>query len=88
VDTLVLYFRSTRKSDSIHPMNPDDLGAPRRVGGDAMREEDAFEAGYDAYWDDVDPESNPFKPETAEQRAWDEGWSQAQLEDDDGGEEE
>ena len=51
-----------------------------------MREDDAFEAGYDAYWDDGDPESNPFKPNTAEHRAWDEGRSQAQAEDD-GGEE-
>ncbi len=47
-----------------------------------MREDDAFEAGYDAYWDGVAPENNPFKPETAEHRAWDEGWSQAQAEDD------
>jgi hypothetical protein len=53
-----------------------------------MSTDDAFEAGYDAYWGGVDPEDNPFKPETPEHRAWDEGWSQAQLEDDESGEEE
>jgi hypothetical protein len=47
-----------------------------------MREDDAFDAGYDAYWDGVDIEDNPFKPEMPEHRAWDEGRPQAQSEDD------
>lgn len=30
----------------------------------AMSTDDAFEAGYDAYWNGVDPDDNPFEPET------------------------
>ena len=39
--------------------------------------------GYDAYWDRIDPDDNPYRSDTADHRYWDEGWSQAQLEDDD-----
>ncbi len=49
-----------------------------------MSTDDAFEAGYDAYWNGGDPDDNPFKPETPDQRAWEEGWAQAQSEDDNG----
>jgi hypothetical protein len=35
-----------------------------------MTESNAFNAGYDAYWDGVDPDDNPFKPETPDRRAW------------------
>ena len=48
-----------------------------------MSENKAFQEGYDAYWDGVDPDDNPYRSETAEHFSWDEGWSQAQLEDDD-----
>jgi len=52
-----------------------------------MSQDDAFEAGYDAYWDGGDPEDYPFKADTPERRTWDEGWAQAEMEDE-GGEEE
>ncbi len=61
---------------------PNWLRALCNVEGDAMSTDHAIEAGYDAYWDGVDPDDNPCKPETSEQRAWEEGWSQAQSEDD------
>jgi len=51
-----------------------------------MSSDDAFEAGYDAYWGGADPDDNPFKPETADQRAWQEGQAQAPSEDDNPGE--
>jgi hypothetical protein len=37
-----------------------------------MNNDGSIEAGYDANWEGVDPE-------TTERRARDEGWSQAQL---------
>ena len=50
-----------------------------------MTESDAFNAGYDVYWDGVDPEDNPFMRETFGRRAWEEGWAQAESEDVDEG---
>lgn len=47
-----------------------------------MADEEAFQQGYDAYWDGVDCDDNPFISETDQHYSWDEGWSQAQLEDD------
>lgn len=47
-----------------------------------MSENKAFRAGYDAYWGGVDPDDNPYPSQTVEHLSWDEGWSQAQLEDD------
>ena len=47
-----------------------------------MADEAAFQQGYDAYWDGVDCDDNPFASETDEHYSWDEGWSQAQLADD------
>ena len=46
-----------------------------------MTRETAVREGYDAYWDGVDSDDNPYIFETDEHYAWDEGWSQAQLED-------
>ena len=46
-------------------------------------EANAFEEGYDAYWDGVDPDDNPHPSGTQQQCSWDQGWSQAQLEDSD-----
>ncbi len=46
-----------------------------------MLDDNAFEDGYEAYWEGVDPDDNPFSPGTAHASSWDEGWSQAQLED-------
>jgi hypothetical protein len=48
-----------------------------------MSENQAFQEGYDTYWGGVDPDDNPYQSEAAEHFSWDEGWSQAQLEDDD-----
>ncbi len=48
-----------------------------------MSSDQAFEDGYDAYWAGVDSDDNPHKPGTEGQYSWDEGWSQAQLEDED-----
>lgn len=53
------------------------------LGGHTMSTEDeAFETGYEAYWEGVDPDDNPHKAGTNEHASWDEGWSQAELEDD------
>jgi hypothetical protein len=41
---------------------------------------DAFEAGYDAYRTGVAWEDNPYRIGSDAQYSWDEGWSQAQLE--------
>lgn len=46
-----------------------------------MSSNEAFEEGYGAYWARLDPDDNPYQPGTPERLAWDEGWSQAQLED-------
>jgi ribosome modulation factor len=47
-----------------------------------MPENKAFQEGYEAYWGGVDPDDNPYASGTADRLSWDEGWSQAQLEDD------
>lgn len=44
-------------------------------------DDEAFEEGYDAYWDGVDSDNNPHPHGTEQHPSWDEGWSQAQLED-------
>ena len=46
-----------------------------------MIADDAFQQGYDAYWDGVDPDDNPHLAESEEHFRWDEGWAQAQLDD-------
>ena len=38
---------------------------------------DAFEEGYDAYWDGVDVSGNPYKEDTDDRRSWEEGWRAA-----------
>jgi ribosome modulation factor len=38
---------------------------------------DAFEEGYDAYWDGVDVSGNPYKEDTDDHRSWEEGWRAA-----------
>jgi hypothetical protein len=53
------------------------------IRGTEMSENRAFQEGYDAYWDGVDPDDNPYRSESAEHFSWDEEWSQAELEDDD-----
>ena len=48
-----------------------------------MNDSDAFEEGYDAYWDGLQVEDNPYDPEkqSEEQRSWDEGWLAARRHD-------
>lgn len=76
-----LYFRFLQEIRG----NPLGLsGLPCRFAVDVTSTDDAFEAGYDAYWDGDRAEDNPFKPETPDWRAWKEGWSQAANEDEDG----
>ena len=48
-----------------------------------MADETAFQHGYDAYWGGADCNDNPFIFQTDQHYSWDEGWSQAELEDDD-----
>jgi hypothetical protein len=45
-------------------------------------EADVFQDGYEGYWGGIDSDDNPHPYGTVESLAWDEGWSQAQLEDD------
>ena len=47
-----------------------------------MTNDNTFEEGYAAYWTGVDADDNPHSIETEQHSSWDDGWSQAQLEDD------
>jgi ribosome modulation factor len=42
---------------------------------------DAFDKGYDAYWDGVDVSDNPYDAETEERHSWEEGWRTAREHD-------
>ena len=44
---------------------------------------DAYEVGYDAYWDGADVSENPYNQETeaVEYRSWEEGWRKAREHD-------
>jgi len=46
-----------------------------------MSTTDAFEEGYDAYWDGVDVSDNPYNEEEKERRSWEEGWRAARKHD-------
>ena len=46
-----------------------------------MSDDEASDEGYDAYWDGVDVEANPYDEETEERRNWDEGWLKARRHD-------
>ena len=48
-----------------------------------MTDNGAFQDGYDAYWGGVDPDDNPHVSGTEQASSWDEGWAQAELENDD-----
>ncbi len=43
----------------------------------------AYEAGYDAYWDGVQREDNPYEPQEdpLNHKAWLEGWKKAREHD-------
>jgi len=70
VDTPILYFRFAHEVE-FQPIQlvEDPEWAIVLEGSAAMQ----FEG---------DPDDNPFKPETPDRRAWEEGWAQAQSEDD------
>jgi len=46
-----------------------------------MTYHDAFDAGYDAYWEGADVAGNPYDEETEERRAWEDGWRLARKHD-------
>jgi ribosome modulation factor len=52
-----------------------------------MSTDDAFDEGYDAYWDGVDAIDNPYDEGTEERRSWEEGWRAARQHDYDESEE-
>ncbi len=48
-----------------------------------MSNNDAFDEGYDAYWDGVDVSDNPYEEEAdaAKRQSWEEGWRKAREHD-------
>jgi ribosome modulation factor len=46
-----------------------------------MANNEAFDEGYDAYWNGVDAEDNPYEQETEDSRRWQEGWTEARNHD-------
>jgi hypothetical protein len=46
-----------------------------------MDNNEAFEKGYDAYWEGVDVGNNPYEQGTEDFRRWNEGWSAARKHD-------
>jgi ribosome modulation factor len=55
----------------------------RVSGGNSMTDNDAFDEGYDAYWDGLSREDNPYEQEKEpeKQTSWDEGWAAARKHD-------
>jgi ribosome modulation factor len=46
-----------------------------------MAANDAYEEGYDAYWDGVDVTDNPYEADTTDHRSWEAGWRAARKHD-------
>ena len=48
-----------------------------------MTDYEAYDEGYDAYWDGVDCEGNPYdqEEEPVKRRSWEEGWREARKHD-------
>jgi len=46
-----------------------------------MTYHDAFEEGYNAYWEGADVSRNPYEEETEERRSWEDGWRSARKHD-------
>lgn len=48
-----------------------------------MTDHDAFEEGYDAYWNGLDREDNPYdqEQEVGKRNVWEEGWRKAREHD-------
>jgi hypothetical protein len=49
--------------------------------GNPMFTNDAFQEGYNAYWDGVDVSDNPHDQDTEERRSWEESWRAARKHD-------
>jgi ribosome modulation factor len=48
-----------------------------------MTDNDAFDEGYDAYWDGIDGEDNPYDRELEPEKrdSWELGWREARKHD-------
>ena len=48
-----------------------------------MTNRDAYDEGYDAYWDGLDREGNPYdqEKELEKRNSWEEGWRDARKHD-------
>jgi ribosome modulation factor len=48
-----------------------------------MTDHEAFEEGYDAYWDGLDSDANPYDQhqESEKRNSWEEGWQAARKHD-------
>ena len=48
-----------------------------------MSDHEAYDAGYDAYWDGADRDDNPYdqEEEPNKRRLWEEGWLKAREDD-------
>ena len=40
-----------------------------------------YDEGFNAYWSGKDPTDNPYRPDTVDHLAWENGWSEALDED-------
>ncbi len=49
----------------------------------ALTDHDAYEEGYDAYWEGVDISDNPYdkKTDAVERKSWEAGWREARKHD-------
>ncbi len=48
-----------------------------------MSDHEAYDEGYDAYWDGIEREDNPYDPEQESEKhnSWEEGWREARKHD-------
>jgi ribosome modulation factor len=46
-----------------------------------MSTTNAYDEGYDTYWDGVDVSDNPYDEDTDERQSWEEGWRAARKHD-------
>lgn len=48
-----------------------------------ITDHDAYEEGYDAYWDGIACDANPYEPEKEPEKlkSWEEGWRAARKHD-------
>ena len=57
------------------------MGQASSLSAQTMSTNDAYEDGYDAYWDGIDVSGNPYDEETEERRYWEDGWRSARKHD-------